>query len=155
MMSARWTFFGSVVVLTNCSTPHQEPRTLATAEAARCGGETTTAASVLGPANVERVEPLYGIVYSTPNGQESRLLGAKLFLHAVNGVTTEALTHALYCRAANEVLHGGEVSPYWIPDGWLDITVKYEGDSYVVHLEGHDVGEGNEILARARAFLRK
>ena len=154
MVLTRWTLVAGVVVLVGCSVSQQEPRTAAIQQAARCSGESSAAARLLGPASVERVEPLYGIVYSTPNGQESRLLGASLHLRALDGATAESMTHALYCHAAAEVLHGDDASPYWIPDGWVNITVKYDGGSYVVNLEGHDFGQANEILTRARAFAR-
>jgi hypothetical protein len=143
------------VAITGCSVTAPEPRTLAAERAARCADESPAAvARVTEPANVESVEPLYGIVYSTPNGQESRLLGAKLRLRSADGQTAESLTHALYCHAATETLRADDACPYWIPDGAVDITVKYETDGYVVQLEGHDFREANEILMRARAFAR-
>jgi hypothetical protein len=156
MKSSIGALLAGVVALVGCTEGQRpEPRTLAAREAARCGDESSVAQDrVASRANVEQVEPLYAIVDSTPNGQESRLIGAKLHLRPVPGETAESMTHALYCHAATEVLYGEDACPYSIPDGWVDISVKSEGDGYVVKLEGQDHRQAKSILERAQAFAR-
>ena len=155
----KWTrliLLAGVAAIAGCSTPRPGTQSPQIRQAARCGDEPSAlSARLLGPASIEQVEPLYGIVYSTPNGQESRLLGAKLHLRPIEGTTAEAVTHALYCHAAAEALRGDDASPFWIPGGWLDISVKYEADGYVVTLEGRDFNEANAILTRARAYAQR
>ncbi|HEY8087618.1 MAG TPA: hypothetical protein VIF09_07235 [Polyangiaceae bacterium] len=154
MKSFAWALVASAVVLVGCTEGQwPEPRTLAARQAARCGDESSVAQErVASPSNVEQVEPLYAIVDSTPNGQESRLLGAKLHLRPLRGETAESMTHALYCHETAEVLRGEGACPYSVPDGWVDISVKSEGDGYVVKLEGQDFRQAKRILERAQAF---
>jgi hypothetical protein len=156
MKSYAWALVASAVVPVGCTEGQRpEPRTLAANQEARCGDESPVARDrAASRSNVEQVEPLYAIVDSTPNGQESRLLGAKLHLRPVPGETAESMTHALYCHAATEVLHGEDACPYSIPDGWVAISVKSEGDGYVVKLEGMDHQQAKTILERAQAFAR-
>ena len=80
-----------------------------------------------GSKNVDHVEPLYAIVDSTPNGMESRLIGAKVHLRTIDGVTAESVSHALACHAAQETMSGrdvGDSCPYAVPGVWVDIDVK-------------------------------
>jgi hypothetical protein len=155
VVAVRQALFAGVVVVAGCASQRQEPRAPAVEQAAYCGEEpSVSAARFARPGNVEAVEPLYGVVYSTPNGQESRLLGAKLRLRGDDGTTAESLSRALHCHAATEVLRADDGCPYWIPDGSVEIGVKFVGGGYLVTLEGQDFRRANEILARARAFAR-
>ena len=156
MKAAIGALLASVVAIVGCTEGQRpEPRTLAAKQAARCGDESSVAQErAASRSNVEQVEPLYAIVDSTPNGQESRLIGAKLHLRPLPGETAESMTHALYCHAATEVLQGHDACPYSIPDGWVDISVKSDGDGYVVKLQGQDFGQAKTILERAQAFAR-
>lgn len=116
----------------------------------------SVASKVAAPANVWRVEPLYSVLYSTPNGAESRLVGAKLELRPLDGVTPEAVGLALECHEAQETTADAPKNdgcPYAIPGMWVDIDVKSNGAGYQVALRGEDTEEANLILQRATAFV--
>jgi hypothetical protein len=110
---------------------------------------------IFGDADVESVEPLYAYVQTSGN-REARLLGAELKLRPLPGFTPELVAHVLACRSAELVLgrvQSGTNDPYWLPDGWVKIGVRSDDGSFVVALEGEDIVEAREILARARAFV--
>jgi hypothetical protein len=121
---------------------------------ARCAAEPTSDARVVDPRNVDRVEPLYAVVSSTPNGMESRLIGAKLHLKQVDGLSAESVGNALWCHAAQDTLRGNDTCPYAIPDAWVDIQVRPDATGYQVALRGQDFHEAEQILSRARAYER-
>jgi hypothetical protein len=106
------------------------------------------------PETVESVAPLY---YYVPSGnfRDARLHGAEVRLRPLPGMTPELIGRALMCRSARLVLghaDGGTNEPYWLPDGWVKIDVRSEDASFVVTLDGEDLPEAKEILARAQAF---
>ena len=111
------------------------------------------------PEAVESVAPFYQYV-PTGSGREARLHGAELHLQPLPGMTSELVTHALSCRSAELVLgharpEADANEPYWLPDGWVKIDVRSEDGSFVVTLDGEDLPEAKEILARAQAFAAK
>jgi hypothetical protein len=70
-------------------------------------------------------------------------------------VTPDLLTYVLSCRSAQLVLgrvQGAENEPYWLPDGWVKISARSDDGAIVVALEGEDLPQSKEILARAQAF---
>jgi hypothetical protein len=106
------------------------------------------------PAIVESTAPLYGHVQAG-DGPGARLHGAELRLRPLPGMTAEILTRAFACRSARLVLGRVEAAPsepYFLPDGSVKIDVRSDDGSFVVAVQGEDVAEDREILARARAF---
>ncbi len=104
---------------------------------------------------VESVAPLYYYV-QTGSNREPRLHGAELHLRPLPGMTAELMVRALSCRSARLAL--GRVErppnePYWLPDGWVKIDVRSDDGSFIVTLDGEDLPEAKEILARAQAFI--
>jgi hypothetical protein len=109
------------------------------------------------PEIVESVEPLYSHVSTSGSNIATRLHGAEVHLRPLPGMTLEYLTHVLQCRSARLVLgrvEGLPNEPYWLPDGWVKIDVRSEGGSFVVSLDGEDLAEAKDILARAQAFAQ-
>ncbi|HEY8039376.1 MAG TPA: hypothetical protein VIF15_06260 [Polyangiaceae bacterium] len=155
-MAMRTVLAAGAILVTSCTLSRTPPRVQAAAVDARCGDEPTgTDTRIVGSTNVDRVEPLYAIVDSTPNGMESRLIGAKLHVRTIDGVTAEALGHALQCHAARQTVQeppAADACPYALPDGWVDIQVKADAMGYEVDLRGQDFVEARQILDRARAF---
>jgi hypothetical protein len=110
---------------------------------------------IFSPDDVEGVAPLYSYVQTSGSNREARLLGAEVRLRPLPGITTELLTYVLDCRSAELVLgrvQGADNEPYWLPDGWVKISVSSADGNFVVGLEGEDTAESREILARAQAF---
>jgi hypothetical protein len=104
--------------------------------------------------DVESVAPFY-LYVQTGGGREARLHGAELHLRPLPGMTPELVIHALSCRSAQLVLgrvKGAANEPYWLPDGWVKIGVRSDDGSFVVTLDGEDLAEAKDILARAQAF---
>jgi hypothetical protein len=105
--------------------------------------------------DVESVAPLYTFVPTSGSNREARLRGAEVRLRPLPGLTPELLTYELSCRSAQLVLgrvQEGENEPYWLPDGWVKIGVSSDDGDFVVAIEGEDLPESKEILARAQAF---
>jgi hypothetical protein len=142
------------IVLSGCFGA-REPRTIAAEQQALCGGSCASDNVLLQPNNIKRVEPLYGHVNSGPNGFESRLIGAKLLIQRIEGVTADSLAQSLRCHEARELLRPGAVSadPYWLPGRWLDIDAKAEGAGYVVSIQASDFDQAKQVLDRANAFV--
>jgi hypothetical protein len=153
-MSPRALFAACVLLVAGCQLSRTDPHAKAAAVQAKCESQATSDARVVDPHNVDRVEPLYAIVSSTPNGMESRLIGAKLHIKQVDGLTTEAVGNALWCHAAQDTLRGNDTCPYAIPNAWVDIKVTPDATGYEVALRGQDFYEGEQILSRAKAFER-
>lgn len=104
---------------------------------------------------IQRVEPLYYRI-DTKRGPEHRLLGARLRLLAQPGVTAEWLERMLKCDAALRSLHqlpGAPDAPHWLPDGWVDISVRSAGDGFHVSLRNDSLEDAQQILARATAYI--
>jgi hypothetical protein len=139
-----------------CTMDRPTPRVEATAIEAKCGGNAGSSdARIVGPENVDHVEPLYAVVSSTPNGMENRLIGARLHVRAIDGVTAESLGRALSCHEARETLVRAEDScPYALPGAWVDIQVQSDNTGYDVALRGEDFEQARRILDRAKLFAR-
>jgi hypothetical protein len=146
---------GISCTLVACSLERPPPTVIAARMTPRCADVADgSAAKVAAPANVRRVQPLYSVLNANPNGAESRLVGAKLELRPLDGVTPEALGLALQCREAKETSsdEADDRCPYAIPGMWVDIDVKSNGAGYEVDLRGEDFDEATLILQRANGF---
>jgi hypothetical protein len=106
------------------------------------------------PDVVESVAPYYRYVQN--GGSNASILhGAEIHIRPLPGMTPELVAHVLLCRSARLVLgrvQGAENEPYWLPDGWVKIDARSEEGSFVATLDGEDLPEAKEILARAQAF---
>jgi hypothetical protein len=156
-MGSRWLLFASATVAVGCTLSRPPPRAQAAAVEARCEPPSATDVRIVEAKNVDRVEPLYATVSSTPNGVESRLIGAKVHLREMSGVTAEAVNQALVCHAARLTLTtqaAGAPGPYFVPGVWVDIDVKADATGYEVVLRGQDFEEAQQILDRAKLFAR-
>ena len=157
-MDLCWVWAASLTLAAGCTLERPAPRTEAAVVEAKCSGpRSANDARIVGPSNVDAVEPLYAVVYSTPNGAESRLIGAKIHIRTIDGVTAESVGHALVCHAAHETLSGprpSDLCPYFVPGVWVDIDVKPDAMGYEVALRGQDFEEARQILDRAKAFTR-
>ena len=156
-MSSRVLFTACVLLVTGCQLSRTDPHAQASAVQAKCGSEATRDARVVDPHNVDRVEPLYAIVSSTPNGMESRLIGAKLHIRQLEGMTAESVSNSLYCHAASDELRSPQdnTCPYAIPDAWVDIQVRPDATGYEVAVRGQDFNEAEQILSRAQSFQQR
>jgi hypothetical protein len=151
----RWLFTVTVVTLAaGCTLSGPPPRAQAAAAEASCvTDDASQDPRIIGPRYIDRVEPLYAIVDSTPNGMESRLIGAKIHMRSIEGATADSVGHALTCYAARETLRGANVRcPYVVPDAWVTIDVKSDPLGYEVFVRGNDFQEAHQILERARMF---
>jgi hypothetical protein len=153
-MSSRVCFAACVLLVAGCQLSRTDPRAQAAAVQAKCATEAASDVRVVDPHNIDRVEPLYAIVSSTPNGMESRLIGAKVHIKQVDGLTAESIGNALWCHAARETLRSpsNDSSPFEIPNAWIDIQVRADATGYEVALRGQDFNEAEQILSRAKAY---
>ncbi len=108
------------------------------------------------PEVVESVEP-YILHVNSGNGREARMHGAELRLRPLPGMTPELVAHDLECHSAELVLGRAPGTarpddPYFLPDGWVKISVRSDDAGFVVALDGEDIEQAKEILARARTF---
>ena len=109
---------------------------------------------LLTPGIVQSAEPLYAVV-QTKHGIERRLMGAQLRVPAQPGLTAEWLERTLKCHGARRTLSAEQspaASPYFLPNGWVEIAVETNGDGFNVHLRGEDREASQQILDRAKAF---
>jgi hypothetical protein len=157
-MGSRWLLVASATIAVGCTLSRPPPRAQAAAVEPGCElGSNAADARILESNNVDRVEPLYAIVDSTPNGMEHRLIGAKVHLRAIDGVSAETVSHALLCHAAHLTLSeqvSGVPGPYFVPGVWADIEVKSDATGYEVVLRGQDFVEARQILDQAKLFAR-
>jgi hypothetical protein len=124
-------------------------------EQKRCTSQAAVDARIFGADDVAGVAPLYSYVQTSGSNREARLRGAEVRLRPLAGLTPELLTYALSCRSAQLVLghaQAAENEPYFLPDGWVKVDVHSADGDFVVALEGEDLAESKEILARAQAF---
>jgi hypothetical protein len=158
-MSARWWILGSAAWWVGCASAHTEPRAVAAREQGECRDVSTMASTVaLDGALVDRVEPLLAHVHSFQlGGPEPRLIGARLHIRPVEGVTTASLNQALLCHEVREVLSTPTMSddPYSLPNEWVDIRVEPEGLGYLVTTEGQAPSHGKALLERATLFAER
>jgi hypothetical protein len=59
----------------------------------------------------------------------------------------------LRCPSAR-VFFGGADDDSWIPDGWVDLDVRPEGDGAAITISAESVSKNIKLLERASAFAR-
>jgi hypothetical protein len=156
-MGSPW-WLGAVFLAVGCEGA-PEPRVIAAKEQAQCRYLAPTADRIAVDRRlVDGVEPNTAHVYSLQmQNPEARVIGAKLHIRPIEGVTPSTLGTVLVCHETQQLLRGPTLAddPYSLPDYWVDIHVEPEGPGYVVTTEGPNVTVGLELLARARAFAHQ
>jgi hypothetical protein len=121
----------------------------------KCRQETdASAAAVLAPGAIESVEPDYERVPSS-SGYDKRMLGARLAVRPLPGLTRESLARALQCHQVRVVTGEGRAlvdDPYVLADDWLTIDVDSTGDGFAVTVYPVDYKGAMTVLARARQY---
>ncbi len=132
----------------------RDPRTLAAAEIKRtCTGARGDVASI---APLDTVEPLY-VRRPSKSGHDTHLMGARLRLRPVAGVTPQLLERALRCHQARAALADIPVTerdPWVLPGVWMNIEVQGDGAELVASVSSDRGDEARAILARATRVSR-
>jgi hypothetical protein len=142
--------------------PSRTPADVAAAmERSRCGPDVDESAltPILGGEAIQDVEPLYASVSQEKSGPASELRGATFRIRALPGVTPEWLDRALECHSARRVLGripaaSAPSDPFWLPGSIVDIDVESARDGFTAKVAGSTPADGQEVLARANAFLK-
>jgi len=104
---------------------------------------------------VQRAEPLVEKI-RTGKSYFLGLTGAQVWFAAHKGFTAQWLERTLECHQARLVLENtasaGNVDPFWLEDGWVDIQVQPAPAAFIAVLRGRTLHEGELIHSRAEAF---
>jgi hypothetical protein len=124
---------------------------------AKCRAESEDGArAVVARDAIDSVEPYY-VSIPASNGHENRMLGARVHVRPLPGLTRESLARALQCHEARVVLGlAGRIEddPYVMDGDWLTIDVDSEGDGFVVAVHPVDFKGANAVLERAVRYAR-
>jgi len=105
---------------------------------------------------IQRVEPLVEKI-KTGKSYFLGLTGAQVWFTAHKGFTAQWLERTLECHQARRVLENtasaGDVDPFWLEDGWVDIQVQPASAAFIALLRGRTLHEGEIIHSRAQAFV--
>jgi hypothetical protein len=103
---------------------------------------------------VQSAEPLY-VNVRLGKTWDSRLLGARLWLPARQGWTSQWLERTLRCHEASSALQRqfAAADPFWLPESWVDIEVLPDRGAFVALLRTNSVAEGRRVYARAQEFV--
>lgn len=110
------------------------------------------------PNQAERAEPLVSYVHSGRSDHEARLRGAELRVRARPGMTSEGLERKIACHRVRTVLGDEQArldDPFFLPDGWVDSSVRSEAGTFVVTLTPKNLDRAKEVLGRAEAFVAR
>ncbi len=100
-----------------------------------------------------RVEPLY--IRNTCDGT-TQVAGTDIFLRPSTGEEVTTLSRALGCGPARIVVAAGDASRArapWLPDGWLDVALRTEGEAFVLRLRADSVPKNIELFREASRAL--
>jgi hypothetical protein len=133
---------------------------IATAEQARScrAGSHVAAHEVLASEAIVSVEPWHETVLGRTGAHEGALLGARVYLRALPGMTPEAVEQALRCHCAERLLYPDQTAsepardPICSADGWVDIDVGFDRRGYIVALRGHTSRQAEALLTRMTRF---
>jgi len=105
---------------------------------------------------VQRADPLVEKII-TGKSYMIRLTGAQVWFAAHKGFTAQWLERTLECHQARRVLENttsaGDVDPFWLEDGWVDIQVQPASAAFIALLRGRTFHEAELINSRAQAFV--
>jgi hypothetical protein len=128
-------------------------------ENCRTGGEQeeTVVSKFLDPVVVDRLEPIYSTVRTGRGNREAHLIGARLFVHPLEGVTSELLERALRCHNARKIAQQTADTtppdPFWCPTCWIEIGVSSAGNGLEIQLKNEELVTAKRILSRAETFI--
>ena len=133
---------------------------MASAERGRsCSAAARAAADlVLALDAVVRVEPLQEKTWGRAGPRQGRLLGDRVYLRAVPGMTPEVLEGALRCHCAERLLGVGAAratDPFCGADGWVNIDVGFDRRGYVVELRTATDRQAEALLEQTRASMSR
>jgi hypothetical protein len=134
-----------------CSMAEQRPAHVATAGCAQlAAGHADNA--FYKPGQVYAARPVKQRQVIARAHQPERTMGAELYMHAQPGLTKEYLQRSLSCHAAaGRPTHPND--PLHPTAGALkSLTVRSEGENFVVKAMGDSPAAGKEIWQRARSF---
>jgi hypothetical protein len=152
--------FAAVVVLSACSRSATREERLAGAlrerstycdERPRQSLEEVLAA-------VQNVDPL--VVVHT-NGKQTfapKLVGARVSVRALHGITQQWLERTLHCHQAQRTLDSAsapaiDADPFWLPDGWVQVQVLPVQGAFVTELRGSTDEEAGQIYSQAQQLM--
>ena len=105
---------------------------------------------------VQGAEPLVERII-TGKSYYLRVTGAQVWFAAQRGFTAQWLERTLECHQARRVLENpasaGDVDPFWLEDGWVDIQVQPASAAFIALLRGRTFHEAELINSRAQAFV--
>jgi hypothetical protein len=71
-------------------------------------------------------------------------------------MTSEWLERQIECHAVKTILGQEQAradDPFFLPDGWVDSSVRSEAGSFLVTLRPKNPARAREVLGRAEAFV--
>ena len=152
--------FAAVVVLSACSrsATREERRTAALRERSTYCDERPRQYLEEVVAAVQNVDPL--IVVST-NGKVTfapKLVGARVSVRALHGITQQWLERTLHCHQAQRTLDSGsapaiDADPFWLPGGWVQMQVLPVQGAFVTELRGSTDEEAGQIYSHAQQLI--
>jgi hypothetical protein len=110
-------------------------------------------AQLLDPTAVDRVEPELSYVQSG-NDRRANLMGARVYLRPLPGLSAESMTRTLECHQARTTLgqvQAREGDPYVLPGRWLDVDAVSHEDEFAIRIRASDISDARLVLARARS----
>jgi hypothetical protein len=107
---------------------------------------------------VQSVDPMMVVLKTGRTRRGSKLVGAKVSLRALRGITPQWLERTLHCHQAQRTLDPSSAvdlgaDPFWLPDGWVDIEVRSVRGGFVAELRGATDEDAEEIYARAEQLI--
>jgi hypothetical protein len=151
-------FLSLAALVAGCAHGSARDRRLITAtqELAQYCGEDAEHDIVEALEAVQGVEPLVEKI-RTGKSYFFRLTGAQVSFAAHKGFTAQWLERTLECHQARRVLENtgstGNVDPFWLEDGWVDIQVQPASAAFIALLRGRTFQEAELIHSRAEAFV--
>jgi hypothetical protein len=121
-------------------------------------GCSTSGSLPFSPNEAERADPLLTYGHRGRSDGEARLRGAELRVRVQPGMTAEWLEHEIACHAAKTALGQARArtdDPFFLPDGWVDTSVRSEAGTFLVTLRPRDPERAKEVLGRAEAFVAR
>jgi hypothetical protein len=105
---------------------------------------------------VQRAEPLVERII-TGKSYFLRVTGAQVWFAAQKGFTAQWLERTLECHQARRVLENtpsaGDLDPFWLEDGWVDIQVHPASTAFIAQLRGRTFHQADVINSRAQSFV--
>jgi hypothetical protein len=164
MRALRKALLSGVVLALGCATagPRSAEERAAQArtdEQRMCAGAPATDLAAFAPPNIERVEPILFVIQHGRGNREEQVRGVRLYLRPQPGMSAPLVERTLVCHRARRLVGAGEPElpnePWVLPAGWVDVTVAEGAGDFIVSLRGIEPRDGEEALARARAFAAR